>query len=197
MGRLILEFCFLSNIRCKPPTSTRYLAIRSIIVSHPQSTHYSLNKQNSTISSIPPKTSSPNVSVVRSKVFFSGGGKGLNCTVPLKQLAWELAGEKSTRAEISKAVNTLALRSDGTIFGDNTDGIGLINDFVQNLGVSLEGIRILILGAGGASRGILKPFTRATPEKPWSLQIEPYPRQRNWNKNFRNSGLFLRATSKT
>ena len=96
--------------------------------------------------------------------FFSGGGKGLNCTVPLKQLAWELAGEKSTRAEISKAVNTLALRSDGTIFGDNTDGIGLINDFVQNLGVNLEGIRILILGAGGASRGILKPLLEQNPK---------------------------------
>jgi len=98
------------------------------------------------------------------KKFFSKGGKGLNCTVPLKQLAWELAGEKSTRAEISKAVNTLALKSDGTIVGDNTDGVGFINDLVQNLGINLEGIKVLILGAGGASRGILKPLLDQYPE---------------------------------
>ena len=96
--------------------------------------------------------------------FFSEGGKGLNCTVPLKQLAWELASQKSERAEVSKAVNTLALKSNGTIFGENTDGIGLINDLVRNLHVNLKGKKILILGAGGASRGILKPLLDRTPK---------------------------------
>ena len=98
------------------------------------------------------------------ETFFSEAGKGLNCTVPLKQLAWELAGEKSVRAEVSKAVNTLALNPDGTIFGDNTDGIGLINDLVQNLGMNLRDAKILILGAGGASRGILKPLLDQNPK---------------------------------
>ncbi len=95
--------------------------------------------------------------------FFAEGGKGLNCTVPLKELAWQYADNKSQRAEISKAVNTLILQEDGSIFGENTDGIGLLRDLVINHAINLEGKRILVLGAGGASRGILGPLLEQLP----------------------------------
>lgn len=97
--------------------------------------------------------------------FFARGGKGLNCTVPLKELAWRIADHRSARAELSKAVNTLALRPDGTIFGDNTDGVGLIRDLTVNLNIPLENRRILLLGAGGASRGILGPLLEQRPAR--------------------------------
>jgi shikimate dehydrogenase len=90
--------------------------------------------------------------------FFAEGGKGLNCTIPLKELAWAYADVKTGRAQLSKAVNTLALQADGSIFGDNTDGIGLVTDLMTNHAITLTGSRILILGAGGASRGIIAPI---------------------------------------
>jgi shikimate dehydrogenase len=96
--------------------------------------------------------------------FFANGGKGLNCTVPLKELAWAYAECKTERAQLAKAVNTLALQQDGTILGDNTDGIGLVTDLKHNHDISLAGRRILILGAGGASRGIILPLLEETPE---------------------------------
>lgn len=95
--------------------------------------------------------------------FFSEGGKGLNCTVPLKELAWQYAGRLSERARKSKAVNTLARQADGDILGDNTDGIGLVNDLTLNHGIALPNSRILILGAGGATRGILGPLLEQNP----------------------------------
>ncbi|MCX7095532.1 MAG: shikimate dehydrogenase [Methylobacter sp.] len=96
--------------------------------------------------------------------FFAEGGKGLNCTVPLKELAWRYAEHKTERAQLSKAVNTLALQADGSILGDNTDGIGLVSDLTVNRGIALAGIRILILGAGGASRGIISPILEQLPQ---------------------------------
>ncbi len=95
--------------------------------------------------------------------FFRGGGLGLNCTIPLKEAAYRLADRRSIRAERSRAVNTLVLECDGRIFGDNTDGIGLLRDLTGNLGLELAGKRILLLGAGGASRGILAPLLEAEP----------------------------------
>jgi shikimate dehydrogenase len=95
--------------------------------------------------------------------FFAAGGKGLNCTVPLKELAWRLASVRSARAERARAVNTLALRPDGVLFGDNTDGAGLLRDLTDNLGVTLANRSILVLGAGGATRGILQPLLEAQP----------------------------------
>jgi len=95
--------------------------------------------------------------------FFSQGGKGLNCTVPLKELAWQRADTLSERAKFSKAVNTLVLQKDGSLFGDNTDGIGLVTDLTINHNISLENKRILILGAGGASRGIIGPIMQKSP----------------------------------
>jgi shikimate dehydrogenase len=95
--------------------------------------------------------------------FFLDGGLGLNCTIPLKEAAFQLADLRSSRAERSGAVNTLALREDGIVFGDNTDGIGLLRDLTVNLGLHLTGKKILLLGAGGASRGVLAPLLEANP----------------------------------
>jgi shikimate dehydrogenase len=90
--------------------------------------------------------------------FFNNAGKGLNCTVPLKELAWQYATQRTHRAELSKAVNTLVLQQDGTILGDNTDGIGLVTDLMINNSIILTDKKLLILGAGGATRGIIAPL---------------------------------------
>lgn len=87
--------------------------------------------------------------------FFDDGGAGLNVTLPFKQQASTYAHELSDRAARAGAVNTLARRDDGRIFGDNTDGAGLLVDLVDGLGVTIENSRILILGAGGAVRGVV------------------------------------------
>lgn len=97
------------------------------------------------------------------EAFFAQGGKGLNCTVPLKELAWAWASHKTERAQLSKAVNTLAVQTDGSVLGDNTDGCGLVTDLLVNHGIALTGARILLLGAGGASRGILAPILEQSP----------------------------------
>jgi len=95
--------------------------------------------------------------------FFNQGGKGLNCTVPLKELAWQRADTLSERAKFSKAVNTLVLQENGTLLGDNTDGLGLVADLTINHSIDLLNSRILILGAGGASRGIIGPLMEKAP----------------------------------
>lgn len=94
--------------------------------------------------------------------FFGEGGKGLNVTVPHKQAACLLTRFRTPRAEIAGAVNTIANRDDG-LLGDNTDGAGLLADLTQNLSLVLDDIRILVLGAGGASRGVLGPLLGASP----------------------------------
>lgn len=94
--------------------------------------------------------------------FFQKGGRGLNITVPFKLDAYSYAARLTQRARRAGAVNTLALQSDGTILGDNTDGIGMIHD-MHNLGWELRGKRVLILGAGGAVRGILQPLLEEEP----------------------------------
>jgi shikimate dehydrogenase len=95
--------------------------------------------------------------------FFQTGGKGLNVTVPHKQVAAFVARYRSPRAEIAGAVNTLICKDNG-VHGDNTDGAGLVTDLSQNLRFDLRGTRILILGAGGAARGVLGPLLAAAPE---------------------------------
>jgi len=82
------------------------------------------------------------------------GGKGLNITVPHKSAVARLVDHTSERAATAGAVNTLSFR-DGEIYGENTDGIGLLRDLAVNLGINLEDASILILGAGGATRGIV------------------------------------------
>jgi shikimate dehydrogenase len=95
--------------------------------------------------------------------FFAGGGKGLNITVPFKLDAFAFANELSGRARRAGAVNTLAVQSDGGIYGDNTDGVGLVRDIEQNLAWEIADKRVLILGAGGAVRGILEPLLKRHP----------------------------------
>jgi shikimate dehydrogenase len=95
------------------------------------------------------------------------GGKGLNITVPHKQAVTRLVDVVSERASTAGAVNTLVFRG-SEIHGDNTDGIGLLRDLDVNLGLTLEGMNILILGAGGATRGIVGPLLEM---RPGSLRI--------------------------
>jgi len=93
----------------------------------------------------------------------TSGVKGLNITLPHKQAAAELVNALTPRAARAQAVNTIALQPDHSLLGDNTDGIGLIRDLTVNLGLDLAGKRILILGAGGATRGILAPLIDQRP----------------------------------
>jgi shikimate dehydrogenase len=95
--------------------------------------------------------------------FFANGGRGLNITVPHKQAACLLTRFRTPRAEIAGAVNTIAAQDDG-LLGDNTDGAGLVTDLSQNLGLALKDTRVLLLGAGGAARGVLGPMLSAGPE---------------------------------
>lgn len=92
------------------------------------------------------------------KEFQGQGGKGLNITVPFKGDAWEVADRKSSKAERALAVNTISFDDEGKIIGDNTDGVGLIRDLTTNQSISIKDKNILILGAGGAARGILDPL---------------------------------------
>jgi shikimate dehydrogenase len=87
--------------------------------------------------------------------FQDKGGKGCNITLPFKQQAWALADERSELAEQAGAVNTLVFQPDGRRYGHNTDGLGLLVDLTQNIGWEPRGKHILILGAGGAARGVL------------------------------------------
>ncbi len=100
--------------------------------------------------------------------FQSRGGVGLNITVPFKQEAWALASTRSDRAERAGAVNTLALSESGNHFGDNTDGAGLVRDLTINHALPLAGQRLLLVGAGGAARGVIEPLLN---EKPALLVI--------------------------
>lgn len=101
------------------------------------------------------------------KRFFANGGKGLNVTVPFKQDAFNYADVLSARARIAGAVNFLMKKEDGTIVGDNTDGAGLVADLRYRLGWSIADKRILLLGAGGAVRGVLHPLLQETPAEVW------------------------------
>jgi shikimate dehydrogenase len=96
------------------------------------------------------------------RAFRTAGGKGLNVTVPFKQDAWVFADILSARAERAGAVNTLIFESGG-VRGDNTDGPGLVRDLTVNHGRSLAGQRILLVGAGGAARGVLQPLLAEHP----------------------------------
>jgi len=89
---------------------------------------------------------------------FAGGVRGLNITLPHKQAAAELVNELTARAARAQAVNTIAFFEDTTLLGDNTDGAGLTSDLERNLGIELGQKRLLILGAGGAVRGVLGPL---------------------------------------
>lgn len=94
--------------------------------------------------------------------FFAGGGKGLNVTVPFKGAAAQWVNRCDEAAKAARAVNTIALESASTV-GYNTDGPGLVADLKANLGWSLADKRLLILGAGGAVRGVIRPLLDCRP----------------------------------
>jgi shikimate dehydrogenase len=94
--------------------------------------------------------------------FFQDGGKGLNITLPFKRQAWDLADARAGYAVDAVAVNTLRPEGD-KLAGHNTDGIGLATDLEQNLGFPIRGKRVLLMGAGGASYGVVHPFMDRDP----------------------------------
>ncbi|NVM74962.1 shikimate dehydrogenase [Duganella sp. SG902] len=98
------------------------------------------------------------------RAFMAEGGKGANVTVPFKLEAVKLAQALTIRARAAGAVNTLVFSEEG-IIGDNTDGAGLVADIVQNAGVPITGKRVLILGAGGAVRGVVLPILEHRPAR--------------------------------
>lgn len=95
------------------------------------------------------------------------GVQGANVTLPFKLEALALCKDASLRAQRAGAVNTLCFDPRGALSGDNTDGAGLLQDLCGNLGLDLEGLRILLLGAGGAVRGVLQPLLGAKPAGVW------------------------------
>jgi len=99
------------------------------------------------------------------KEFQEQGGKGLNITVPFKGNAWEVSEDRSNRAERALAVNTISFDDAGKIIGDNTDGIGFIRDLTINQDIAINDKDILVLGAGGAVRGILDPLFDEHPDR--------------------------------
>jgi shikimate dehydrogenase len=97
--------------------------------------------------------------------FQAHGGKGLNITLPFKQKAFQLLTQVTSRARQAQAVNTIMLNADGSRLGDNTDGAGFLHDVKHNLQIELQHKRILILGAGGAIRGMLAPLLAEQPSE--------------------------------
>ncbi len=97
--------------------------------------------------------------------FRENNGKGMNVTVPFKQDAWTLVDERNVHAEKAGAVNTIIIKDDGVLIGDNTDGMGLVRDLCHNLAFELKEKRILVLGAGGAVRGVLGPILAQKPSE--------------------------------
>jgi shikimate dehydrogenase len=104
----------------------------------------------------------PGEFAARAREFFAGGGSGANVTLPFKIDAFEFADLRSDRASAAGAANFLVLRG-GRIHADNTDGAGLVNDLARNLGCEIRGARILLVGAGGAARGVLAPLLAEMP----------------------------------
>ena len=94
--------------------------------------------------------------------FILEGGKGMNVTLPFKEMAYDLSANLSNEAKIAKAVNTLTFKNN-QIYGDNTDGVGFIYDIEKNYNQLLSDKKILILGLGGATRGILGPIIDKKP----------------------------------
>ena len=94
---------------------------------------------------------------------FFAEGRGANVTVPFKEQAWALVDSHTAAAERAGAVNTIKRMGDGSLLGDNTDGKGLVRDIQHNAGLSLTGRRILLVGAGGAARGVIQPLLEAGP----------------------------------
>lgn len=99
------------------------------------------------------------------ETFRAEGGSGCNITLPLKHLACELADQRTPRAKLAAAANTLWWTADGACHADNTDGAGLVRDLQDNLGVNIEGKKVLLLGAGGAAAGVLGALLACRPSQ--------------------------------
>jgi shikimate dehydrogenase len=95
--------------------------------------------------------------------FFEGGGRGLNVTAPHKEAVLEMLAALTERARIAGSVNTIAQLQPDVLLGDNTDGVGFVRDLQHNLGIRIRGKRVLLLGAGGAARGLLAPVLAEQP----------------------------------
>ena len=95
--------------------------------------------------------------------FAANKGKGLNITVPFKEEAWALVDTRSDRAERAGAVNTIKFLDNGQLYGDNTDGIGLVNDLKSHYQIEIKNKQVLLMGAGGAARGVLAPLLNEQP----------------------------------
>ncbi len=108
-----------------------------------------------------PLVSSP----LRLREFLGAGGTGLNVTLPFKEEAHGLCHVLSARAKKARAVNTIFVHEDGTLAGDNTDGIGLVRDLKHNRRLVLKNKRVLLLGAGGAARGVLPALLDEKPAR--------------------------------
>lgn len=98
------------------------------------------------------------------KQLLKAGVNGANITMPFKEVAWSLADHLSARAKLAGAVNTLTFADNGLVFGDTTDGVGLVNDLTNNIKINPKAKKILILGAGGAVKGVLQPLLAQEPE---------------------------------
>lgn len=96
-------------------------------------------------------------------LFHSQGGQGLNITIPFKAKAWELVHKCSPQAQRARAVNTITIKENGSLIGDNTDGIGLVRDLISNHGGRITGQQILLLGAGGAASGVIEALLEQQP----------------------------------
>lgn len=103
--------------------------------------------------------------VVTIENFKNEGGRGVNVTLPFKILAHDHCVELNEYAQVAKAVNTISFKSNGDWVGANTDGVGLLRDLKANLGITLAQKNILVLGAGGAVRGILLPLLQEQPNQ--------------------------------
>ena len=125
--------------------------------------------------------------------FIAHGGRGANVTVPFKLDAFALAQKLTPRAQAAGAVNTLSFSADG-IKGDNTDGIGLVRDITRNAGIPLGNRSVLLLGAGGAARGVILPLIE---ENIASLVIanRTQPRAMELAQQFSDKGVPVSATA--
>ena len=117
-------------------------------------------------------------------------GCGLNVTVPFKEDAWQYADTYSSRALRAGAVNTLIKKEDGSIHADNTDGVGIVRDITVNHDCAIAGKRVLVLGAGGAVRGILEPLLD---EKPLEVVVanRTVSKAQNLAKDFSDIGKIV------
>ena len=123
--------------------------------------------------------------------FAAHGGAGLNVTVPFKVEAWQMcqrSGNRlSDRAALAESVNTLQFHNDGSVSGDNTDGIGLVRDIENNIGFDIAGKSILLIGAGGAARGAIGPLLQSSPGRLHIVNRTPQ-KARQLAANFQSIG---------